>query len=132
MSRILLVEDDLEFRAALERLLLREGYQTLPAREAEEALTSLRCGEVSIHLVIADLHLCHASGLDLLAEARRREPPVPVIVLTAAPDTDSYLEALRLGAFEYLPKPLAPAEMLPLVRRALTCPGETNEKGKTA
>jgi DNA-binding NtrC family response regulator len=74
-------------------------------------------------LVIADLQLCRESGLDLVAELRRRQLPLPVILLSASPDASSYLEALRLGAYEYLAKPLDFTELRQVLQRALSACG---------
>lgn len=118
MERILLVDDNEDFCDALARSLAQEGYATCTARDAASALKHLdRQGGVA--LVIADLQLCRESGLSLCNEIRKRKQNLPVILLSASPDATSYLEAFRLGAYEYLPKPLDFAELRAVLRRAL-------------
>lgn len=119
MATILLVDDDASFLSALDRLLLRDGYRTRLAANATAALEQASGGSDGVDLVIADLRLCRESGLDLLSELRRRTPGLPVILVSASPDASSYLDALRLGAYEYLAKPLDFAELQQVVQRAL-------------
>lgn len=123
MATILLVDDDPSFAAALGRLLQQDGYHTHVASDVATALECVRRAQNHVDLVIADLRLCRESGLDLLAELRHRQPALPVILLSASPDVGSYLDALRLGAYEYLAKPLDFAELRPVVERALTSVG---------
>lgn len=118
MAKILLVDDDADFSAALARMLVQDGYVACVAGSAALALEQLGEKETA-DLVIADLRLCRESGLDLLAELRRRQPATPVILLSASPDAGSYLEAWRLGAYEYLSKPLDLAELRAVLERAL-------------
>ncbi len=119
MPTILLVDDDSAFAAALERLLHREGYRIHHACDCAHALELARQGEGGVDLVIADLHLCREHGLDLLDELRRLNSSLPVILVSASPDARTYLDALRLGAYEYLAKPLNFTELRQVVQRAL-------------
>jgi len=123
MATILLVDDDAGFLTALDRLLVQDGHRTRRAADRAAALAQAGAGSDPIDLVIADLELCGESGLELLRELRRRDPELPLIVLTAAPDAASYLEALRLGVYEYLPKPIEFAELRQVVRRAVSALG---------
>lgn len=123
MARILLVDDDADFAAALARMLVHDGYITNLASDTATALRHLTEGADEADLVIADLRLCRESGLDLVAELRRRQPGLPVILLSASPDATSYLEALRLGAYEYLAKPLDFTELRQVLQRALSACG---------
>lgn len=119
MATILLVDDDANFLAALGRLLSQHGHRTCLAADSATALEQAARTPYAVDLVIADLALCRESGLQLLRELRQRDPRLPVILLSAAPDTASYLEALRLGVYEYLPKPLDFTELRQVVERAL-------------
>lgn len=119
MATILLVDDDSSFLAALERVLAQDGHRTRLATNSDAALEQAGQEPNGVDLVIADLQLCEQSGLHLLEELRRRDPRLPLILLSAAPDASSYLEALRLGVYEYLPKPLDFTELQQVVERAL-------------
>ncbi|MCI0457450.1 MAG: response regulator [Gemmataceae bacterium] len=121
MARILLVDDDHDFATALARLLAQEGYLTAVASHGAAALQVL--DNQTADLIIADLQLYRESGLDLIEELQRRYPGLPVILLSASPDTASYLEALRIGAYEYLAKPLDFSELRQVLQRALSPAG---------
>lgn len=125
MPTILLVDDDANFLAALDRLLLRDGHRTRIATHTAAALEQVGAAPDGVDLVIADLRLWQESGLDLLFELRRRRPDLPVILLSTSPDAASYLAALRLGAYEFLLKPSDFAELRQVVQRALRPVGRT-------
>lgn len=118
-ATVLLVDDDAAFAAALCRMLAQEGYGTCVAGDAAQALQQLQEGRERIDLVIADLDSSRRSGLKLLLELHRQRPNLPVILLSASPDAASYLEALRLGAYEYLAKPVDFDELRGVAQRAL-------------
>jgi len=120
MATILLVDDDAGFLTALERLLVQDGHRTRRAADHAAALAEAGAATDPVDLVIVDLELCEQSGLELLRQLRRRDPNLPLILLSAAPDAASYLEALRLGVYEYLTKPLDFAELRQVVHRALS------------
>lgn len=118
-ATVLLVDDDAEFVAALSRMLTQEGYRTRIAATPGAALKLLREESGSVALVIADLALQPHNGLDLLLAVHSERPDLPVILLSASPDAASYLEALRLGAYEYLGKPVDFAELCGVAQRAI-------------
>jgi len=119
MASILLVDDERSIRNFLDFALSEEGHVTAEAPDALSALTLLR--ERSFDLVITDLRMPGAlGGMDLLRSIQSDQPDVEVIVLTAHGTVDSAVEAMKLGAFDYLQKPLSsPAELRMLVSRAL-------------
>jgi len=119
MATILLVDDDAGFLAALERLFVQDGHRVCRAADPAAALEAAGDDADGVELVIADLDLRPESGLELLRELRRRGSSVPLILLSAAPDASTYLEALRLGVYEYFSKPLDFAELRQVVNRAL-------------
>jgi len=109
LKRILVVDDEENTRIALTRLLSREGYDVRTAANGKEALSSLRhCGA---ELIITDLNMPEMNGLAFLRELNREYPASNVIMITAFGEVESYLEALNLGAFEYLNKPLRLEEL---------------------
>lgn len=120
MPTILLVDDDTRFGTALARLLQREGYGVHRACNSAEALELARRREDAVDMVIADMHLCHERGLDLLGELHQTRSDLPIILLSASPDIQAFLAALRVGAYEYLPKLVNFAELRQVVRRALS------------
>lgn len=127
---VLVVEDEQGERDALSRLLRMEHYRVFTARDPEEALEYVD-GEVG--LVISDLRMGKASGIDLLRSWRSRRPQTPFIMATAFGDVDSAVTAMKLGAEDYLTKPVDPEALLRLVRRALARhPTKSDAEGKQA
>ena len=109
LKRILVVDDEENTRIALTRLLSREGYEVNTAANGLEALNSLRNNPAE--LIITDLNMPEMNGLSFLRELNREYPTSNVIMITAFGEVESYLEALNLGAFEYLNKPLRLEEL---------------------
>jgi DNA-binding NtrC family response regulator len=109
MSRILIIDDDEPFREALAESVRDFGYEVVEASGAEEALELI--GKVDAALV--DLKMPGMSGIEFLREAKTM---VPVIVLTAFADSSNTIEAIKLGAFDHLTKPIGRADL----QRALT------------
>jgi DNA-binding NtrC family response regulator len=118
MERLLVVDDDPGFRALLETILRGEGYAVASASTCSEAKKQ---GErQAFHLVLTDLRLPDGSGLDVLRWWKDRMPETPVVVITAFGSVESAVEAMKLGAVDYLGKPLSsPDEARILVRRTL-------------
>ena len=112
-GRILLVEDRESLRRMLERALAAEGYEVVAAAEGESGIARLR--ERSFDLVLTDLKLPAASGLEVLAASRETHPELPVVVLTAYGTVRSAVEAMRLGAVDFLEKPVEIDELFALV-----------------
>ncbi len=118
MIRILVVDDEEDIRTFLADALDAEGYDVTQAGDGAEAATLLDAQ--SFHLVLTDLRMPRMDGMELLRKIRSDQPEVEVVVLTAHGSVDSAIEAMKLGAFEYLQKPLSgPAELRLIVRRAL-------------
>jgi DNA-binding NtrC family response regulator len=113
---ILVVEDKPNEREAMARLLRMEGYSVSAAANPKEANGYI---DDCVDLVISDLRMGEHSGLDLLRFWRTRRPGVPFIMVTAYGEVDSAVEAMKLGAQDYLNKPVNPEELLMLVERSL-------------
>jgi DNA-binding NtrC family response regulator len=108
--RILLVDDQRSLRRSLALMLQGAGFETAEAESGEEALRHL--AEQAYDLVITDLRMDGMSGIDLLREIKERAPTLPVILITAYGSIDSAVDAMRLGAFDYLTKPFREQDML--------------------
>ncbi len=115
--RILVVDDDKAFRVATRTLLEDEGYQVSLAPNGEQALGML--GEHDYDLLLSDMVMGKMSGLDLLTEVMKRKPDLPVIVVTGFGSIETAVEAMKIGAADYLTKPANNAELMIKVRRAL-------------
>jgi DNA-binding NtrC family response regulator len=116
-TRILIVDDDPYFLRVLSRILTDEEYQVTTASCAAEAEQTLREG--SFDVVISDLRLPDGDGLSILESLRRAGSSVPVVILTAYGEVDTYLAAMNAGAVEYLNKPVRSEELLGVVRNCL-------------
>lgn len=115
--RILIVEDNEAGRRLL-GLMLREGPYTIEeARDAQEALSVIE--RETVHLVITDVNLPGRSGLELLDHLRTRHPRLPVILITADPRLEVAIQALRLGATNFIQKPFSLEELTEIVRKSL-------------
>jgi DNA-binding NtrC family response regulator len=111
--RILLVEDEKMTRAALGDTLSRQGHQVTACADGDAGLAALAADEFDV--VLTDLRLPGADGLDILREAQRLGGRSKVIVMTAYASTESAVQALRLGAYDYVMKPFQPDEILTLL-----------------
>ncbi|MGB4599431.1 MAG: response regulator [Trichlorobacter sp.] len=114
-KRILVVDDEENTRLALTRLLAREGYDVKTAANGSEALSQIR--NQPVELIITDLNMPVMNGLTFLRELNREQPASNVIMITAYGEVESYLEALNLGAFEYLNKPVKLDELKKLMHK---------------
>ncbi len=113
-----IIDDDRSIRWVLEKALGREQIPSASFGSADEALAALETGPLP-RVLISDIRMPGASGLDLLRQVKQRHPDLPVIVMTAYSDLDSAVAAFQGGAFEYLPKPFDVDQAVALVRRAL-------------
>ena len=114
-QHILLVEDDAGLREALHDTLLLAQYQVCAVDSAEQALLTLK--QQSVQLVISDVQMQGASGLTLLKTLREQYPNIPVLMMTAYATVQAAVEAIRLGAIDYLAKPFSPEVLLNTVSR---------------
>jgi len=116
--RILIVDDEEVLRDVLVTVLRDEGFDVLLAASGEEALNVLD-GETEIDLVILDIMLPGISGIDTLRSIRLSTPSLPVIIITAFSSIDGAIEAMKHGAFHYIPKPFKNEEVVLTVNKAL-------------
>ncbi|MDP1525624.1 MAG: nitrogen regulation protein NR(I) [Rhodocyclaceae bacterium] len=117
-SIVWIIDDDRSIRWVLEKALGREKIDCISFGSADEALARLAAGDLP-RVLVSDIRMPGASGLDLLREVKQQHPDLPVIIMTAYSDLDSAVSAFQGGAFEYLPKPFDVDQAVALVRRAL-------------
>jgi DNA-binding NtrC family response regulator len=115
-ARILIVEDDDSEREALARVLRLERYEVIAARSPAEALELAVDG---VELVISDLCLRRESGIDLLRRWKSKHPQTPFLLVTAFGTIQTAVDAIKLGADDFLLKPVDPVQLLELVQRLL-------------
>ena len=113
--RILVVDDEENARVALSKILTHDGYAVSSAGNGVEALNYLRSKEVE--LIITDLNMPEMSGLTFLRELNRINSASNVIMITAYGEVESYLEAMTLGAFEYINKPVKYEDLKKIINK---------------
>lgn len=116
-ERILIVDDDPQVADCVEMLLQRSGHDCAVARTGAEGLAQIERGEFA--MVITDLRLPDASGLDIVAAAKAAQPETQVILMTSFSSVESAIEALRRGASDYVIKPFDNDDFVFSVERAL-------------
>ena len=116
-GRILIIDDEAPLRQTLARILQRSGYEVTTAESGEMGISIL--SSASFDLVYMDIRMPGMGGLETLKVIHASQPNLPVILFTAQPDMNSAVEALRLGAADYLLKPLQPEVLLDRTRAAL-------------
>jgi CheY-like chemotaxis protein len=115
--RMLVIDDEEVIHASLRKLLGRQGYRVDAVLDAREGLERLATG--AYDLVITDLMMPGMNGIELLQALRRRGSSVPVVMITGYPTIRTALQAMRLGAVDYIAKPFTRKELLSPVRRAM-------------
>ncbi|MFC1496856.1 sigma-54-dependent transcriptional regulator [Verrucomicrobiota bacterium] len=117
MSSILLVDDELSILSVLNTLLKAEGYEVVTAQGGDKAKEVLEKQEFD--LMLSDIRMAPVDGIQLLKFVHAEHPDMAVIMLTAFGSVETAIEALKLGAFDYITKPFKVDELLITVQRAL-------------
>ncbi|TVQ78145.1 MAG: sigma-54-dependent Fis family transcriptional regulator [Bradymonadales bacterium] len=123
--RILVVDDELSVREFFEILLKKEGYEVFCSSDGAEALRMIR--DEHFDLLITDLQMKEVDGMTLLKEAKRMHADLPVMMITAFATTDTAVEAMKHGAFDYLSKPFKIDEIKISIEKALEAKRLTEE-----
>jgi nitrogen regulation protein NR(I) len=129
--RIVLADDEQNLRKVLGAILARDGYDVLEARDGAEAYQLLddNCEDgPGVAAVITDLRMPRLDGMDLLRRVAAEHPDIPVIMITAHGSVDSAVEAVKLGAFDYIEKPFEQSQIQQVVAKAI----KTNELDRRA
>ena len=117
MSKILVIDDDEVIRDVLQTFMLKKGFESIIANSGEEGLDSLRSDRYD--LIITDLVMPGVTGMDVLREAMDKSS-APVIVMTAFGTVQTAVEAMRIGAFDYITKPFNLDELGVVIEKALS------------
>ncbi len=116
-SKILIIDDEQVIRFGFERTLSDKGYEVKVAEDYDSAIKSI--SETRPDLIISDIILGSHSGIDILHEVKKRGLNSPVIMITGEPNIKTSTEALRLGAFDYITKPIRKENLLRMARHGL-------------
>ena len=117
MSKILVVDDEKHIRLLLSELLKKYKYEVRAAADGTEAITLLE--DEPFDLIVTDLHMANKGGIDVLKQVKEKHALSEVLILTGNGTISSAVEAMRLGAFEYLTKPIDLKEFIVKVQKAL-------------
>jgi len=120
MQTILIIDDDRDMCLLLKRFLTRHGYEVLEAYNGKKALELLEETEPS--LVMCDFRLEDMEGNVLLGKIKEKYPALPVIIITGYSDIKIAVEVMKMGAYDYITKPLFPDEILVTIKKALETP----------
>src|SRR4051812_19025118 len=126
MQTILIIDDDRDMCLLLKRFLTRHGYEVLEAYNGKKSLELLETTEPS--LVMCDFRLEDMEGNVLLGKIKERYPHLPVIIITGYSDIKIAVEVMKMGAYDYITKPLFPDEILVTIKQALETSSRDNQE----
>ncbi len=116
-QQIMVVDDHEASLSGLSKILGKWGYKVITAENGKIALAKLK--DTPCKLVLTDLQMPEMNGIQFLKEIRQVNPQTGVIIITAYGEVDTYLEAMNLGALEYLNKPIRPYELKATISKVL-------------
>ena len=115
-ANILILDDEQNYLLVLETVLTDEGYQVTGLSNPEVGLAYLEDSEVDV--IVTDMKMPGLTGQDVLEHVKKHYPHIPVLIMTAFGSIESAVEAMRIGAFDYITKPFSNEELLLSVRKA--------------
>lgn len=116
-TRILVVDDEMGIREGCKRVLSAEGYAVDDAENGNAGLEKVK--ENAYDLLLVDLMMPGISGLELIAKIHLIDPEIILVVITGHATIETAVEAMKKGAYDYLPKPFPPDALIAIVRRGL-------------
>ena len=114
-TKILVIDDESLIRFSIQEALQLEGYQVSVAAQAQEGLSLM--GQEEFDIIITDLRMPGLSGIDVIKKAKEMSYPAEIIMITAYGTIESAVEAIKMGAYDYVTKPFEMDELLMLVNR---------------
>jgi DNA-binding response OmpR family regulator len=129
-QKILVVDDEKTVCDSIHKILSRKGYSVDDSLSADEAINKLK--ENDYDLVITDLMMPKVSGMELLQLVKKHYPELEVVVVTGYASIETAVEATKLGAADYIPKPFTPDELTEITKKALARRQENKEKKSEA
>jgi DNA-binding response OmpR family regulator len=128
VNKILIVDDEKNIRMTISQALADMGVQTDTAVNGEEALSKLK--DTDFGLVLLDLRMPGMDGMEVLAKLRTERPDIRVVIITAHGTIDSAVDAMKLGAIDFIQKPFSPKEIRDLVSKIIRRETLDNEKAQ--
>lgn len=124
MGKILIIEDDVDMILLLKRFLIKNGYEVETVANGKNGIASFETNQTD--LVLCDYRLGDMEGIEVLKKIKDIEPSVPFIIMTGYSDIRTAVNVMKMGAFDYLAKPLLPDETLQIIKRALASRNQLN------
>ncbi|WP_141674300.1 response regulator, partial [Dissulfuribacter thermophilus] len=112
---ILLIEDELSMRLGITHALSGAGYEITACEDGKQGVKAL--GQRRFDLVITDLRLPGLNGMEVLSKAKEMYPDIGVIIITAFPEIETAVSAIKQGAFDYISKPFTNEALLIVIER---------------
>ena len=117
LKKVLVVDDSETIRDSCRQVLERAGYDVDEAADGKKAIASV--SNIVYHLILLDLKMPDMDGLEVLTRIREVNPDTPVVIITGYPSIDSAVEAMRLGASDFVPKPFTPEVLRTITEKVL-------------
>ncbi|MBU1697241.1 MAG: sigma-54 dependent transcriptional regulator [Proteobacteria bacterium] len=127
---ILVVDDEISMREFLEVFLSKQGYKVSDAKNGSQALKMIQ--KNNYDLILSDIRLGDITGLEVLREAKKKNPDIVVIMISAYSTTEIAVEAMNEGAYDFVPKPFDNNELKQTIQRALALKTLDQEKEQTS
>src|SRR5688500_13428099 len=129
-KRVLVIDDDMDLCVLLGKMLSRNGYDTDAAYTVAKGIAKFQ--EKKFDAVICDYRLGDMEGKNVLIELKKLDPGVIVLIITGYSDIKTAVELIKLGAFDYITKPLIPDEVLGILNKAFQQPRSTTPRDTVA
>src|SRR6185312_5455591 len=119
-KKILIIDDDFDMCALLSRFLNKKGYETEVAHNGAKGLAKFN--EFHFDIVLCDYRLGDKDGKDVLMKIKEAKPKTIVIIITGYSDIKTAVDVIKMGAFDYITKPLIPDEVINVIEKAIATP----------
>ena len=130
MARILVIDDDNDMCLLLNRFLTRNGYEVTGMNSGQAAIEWMKKNQPD--LALCDFRLEDMTGAEMLVKIKEMHPGAPVIIITGYSDVKDAVEVMKMGAYDYVTKPLFPDEILLTIKKALSESGGGNAQSNSA
>lgn len=126
--KVLVIDDEPVVCRSCQKILSEEGYEVSTVFTGREGLEKVR--QEYFDVMITDMKIPDISGIEVLEHIRREQPGMPVIMITGYASVDTAVQAMKLGAFDYLPKPFTPEEISGIIKKALESRKEASSENE--
>src|SRR6185369_7369651 len=129
-KRVLIIDDDMDMCTLLSRFLTRNGYETDVAYSGQKGLAKFE--EENFDAVLCDFRLGNMDGKEVLLSIKKIKPDTIVLIITGYSDIKTAIDVIKLGAYDYITKPLIPDEVLSVLNKAIDQPQDAGSEKNDA